>query len=151
MWTEVSLIDSFCIVMDTQFLDSFITVVDHGSMAEAARRLNLTPAAVAQRIRALEDEIGASLLVRSGRTVRPTPAGAAILGRARNFLKELRDLKSVASSDIPSGQLRLGAFQSALSGLLPDILASFAAKYPQIEVHLVRANAKELYSKALDG
>jgi DNA-binding transcriptional LysR family regulator len=54
--------------MDTQFLDSFVTVVDYGSMAEAARRLNLTPAAVAQRIRALEDEIGASLFVRSGRT-----------------------------------------------------------------------------------
>ena len=44
--------------MDTRFLDSFVTVVDGGSIAEAARRLNLTPAAVAQRIRALESEIG---------------------------------------------------------------------------------------------
>src|SRR5215467_14456418 len=54
----------FC-CMDTQFLDSFVTVVDSGSIAEAARRLQLTPGAVAQRIRALESEIGASLVVRS--------------------------------------------------------------------------------------
>jgi DNA-binding transcriptional LysR family regulator len=60
--------------MDTKFLDSFVTVVDHGSIAEAARRLNLTPGAVAQRVRALEEEIGAALLIRSGRTVRPTEA-----------------------------------------------------------------------------
>src|SRR5438105_12493382 len=93
--------------MDTRFLDSFVTVVDNGSIAEAARRLNLTPAAVAQRIRALENEIGASLVVRSGRTVRPTEAGAAIIARARNFLGEVRDLKSIAANDKPSGELRL--------------------------------------------
>jgi DNA-binding transcriptional LysR family regulator len=151
MWTKLSLIDSFCIVMDTQFLDSFVTVVDFGSMAEAARRLNLTPAAVAQRIRALEDEIGATLFVRSGRTVKPTAAGMAILGRSRNFLKDLRDLKSIAVSDAPSGQLHLGAFQSALAGVLPDILASMATKYPQIEVRLVRADTRELYSHILSG
>ncbi len=45
-------------VMDTEFLESFVKVVEHGSVAEAARRLNLTAAAVTQRIRALEREIG---------------------------------------------------------------------------------------------
>ena len=78
--------------MDSKFLDSFVAVVDYGSIAEAARRLNLTPGAVAQRIRALENEIGATLLVRSGRTVRPTEAGAAILPRTRSFLKDARDI-----------------------------------------------------------
>ena len=45
--------------MDTQFLKTFVTVVDQGSMAAAARVLNITPAAVAQQIRTLEREIGA--------------------------------------------------------------------------------------------
>src|SRR5438128_955887 len=98
--------------MDTRFLESFVTIVESGSIAEAARRLNLTTAAVAKRIRALENDFGAALLSRSGRTVQPTEAGGAILQRARHFLAEARDLRAIAASDRPSGQLRLGAFQS---------------------------------------
>src|SRR5712671_5499020 len=137
--------------MDTQFLDSFVTVVDSGSIAEAARRLQLTPAAVAQRIRALESEIGVSLVVRSGRTVRPTEAGGAILARARNFLGEVRDLKSIAAKDKPSGELRVGSFHTALSGLMPDILLLMEQKYPQIEVSLTRGSSVDLYPKVLAG
>src|SRR5215475_14312470 len=137
--------------MDTRFLESFVTVVEQGSLAEAARRLNLTPAAVAQRIRALESEIGARLLFRSGRTVRPTQSGAAILIHARDFLGHVRDLKSIAVSDTPSGELRLGAVQTAKVGLLPDILSGMAKKYPQIEVHIVGGMAAQLYAKVLSG
>jgi DNA-binding transcriptional LysR family regulator len=137
--------------MDTRFLESFVTVIESGSIAEAARQLNLTAAAVAKRIRALERDLGTILLFRSGRTVRPTEAGAAILDRARNFLGEARDLKSIASNEQPSGQLRLGAFQSALAGLLPDILVLMTEKYPQIEVHIVRDTSAQLYRRVLDG
>jgi len=114
--------------MDTRFLESFVAVVEQGSLAEAARRLNLTSAAVAQRIRALENEIGVRLLFRSGRTVRPTQSGAAILVHARDFLGHVRDLKSIAAKDTPSGELRLGAVQSAKAGLLPNILSGMAKK-----------------------
>jgi DNA-binding transcriptional LysR family regulator len=137
--------------MDTRFLESFLTVVDQGSIAEGARRLNLTSAAVAQRIRSLESEIGAKLLFRSGRTVRPTQAGAAILARARDFLGQVRDLKSIAANDVPSGELRIGAIQSAKAGLLPGILSVMARKYPQIEVHIVGDMPSPLYSKVLNG
>src|SRR5437660_12874776 len=108
--------------MDTRFLDSFVTVVDSGSIAEAARRLRLTPRAVAQRVRALESDIGAGLVLRSGRTVRPTEAGIAILAHARRLLGEVRDLKSIAAADRPAGELRVGATPMLLSGLVPGIL-----------------------------
>jgi DNA-binding transcriptional LysR family regulator len=137
--------------MDTRFLETFLMTVDNGSIAEAARRLNLTAAAVAKRIRALESEIGAVLVTRSGRTIRPTEAGAAIVERARHFVIEARDFKSIAATDRPSGQLRLGTFQSALSGLLPDILALMKEKYPQIEVSITLGISAELYRKVLDG
>jgi DNA-binding transcriptional LysR family regulator len=137
--------------MDTRFLESFVVVVEQGSFAEAARRLNLTPAAVAQRIRALESEIGARLLFRSGRTVRPTQSGAAILVHARDFLGHVRDLKSIAANDTPSGELRLGAVQTAKAGLLPDILSGMAKKYPQIEIHIVGGMAAPMYAKVLSG
>ena len=137
--------------MDTRFLESFVTVVDNGSIAEAARRLNLTPAAVAQRIRTLESEIGAPLISRSGRTVRSTEAGAAILGRARDILGQVRDLKSMASSDVPSGELRLGAIANAISGILPGVLALLTKKYPQLDVYMLRCTSAEAYRGVLDG
>jgi DNA-binding transcriptional LysR family regulator len=111
--------------MDTRFLQSLIIVADTGSIAEAARRLHLTAAGVSQRIRALEVEIGARLLFRSGRAVPLTPAGAAILGRARELLGELRDLKAIASSGELSGELRVGVMQTSLSGLFAGILIPF--------------------------
>jgi DNA-binding transcriptional LysR family regulator len=137
--------------MDTRFLQSFVTVVEHGSIAEAARRLNLTAAAVAQRIRALESDIGVRLLFRSGHTVQPTEAGTAILAHARKFLDQVRDLRSIAAADIPSGELRLGAVQSAKSGLLPRILPVMIKKYPQIEFRIVGNTAAPLYAQVLSG
>jgi DNA-binding transcriptional LysR family regulator len=137
--------------MDTRFLESFFMAVDNGSIAEAARRLNLTPAAVAKRIHALESEIGAALVTRSGRTIKPTEAGAAVAERARRFLADVRDFKSFAASDRPVGQLRLGTFASALSGLVPDILALMKETYPQIDIHFTLGRSGPLYRKVLDG
>jgi DNA-binding transcriptional LysR family regulator len=137
--------------MDTRFLESLVAVVDCGSMAEAARRLNLTSAGVAQRIRALESEIGARLLFRSGRAVRPTEAAATILDRARRVLGEVHDLKTIAASGVLSGELRLGVIQTALPGLLADILCRFATVYPQIEIRIFRGNSAEMYRKLLNG
>jgi DNA-binding transcriptional LysR family regulator len=137
--------------MDVRFLETFVTIVDHGSIAEAARRLRLTPAAVAQRLRTLEKQMGAALVLRSGHTVRPTEAGAVILDRARGVLKDVRDLKSMATSDAPSGELRLGAIANAISGLLPDVLALLTQKYPQIDVYIRRGRSADSYRKVLDG
>ena len=137
--------------MDSRFLESFMSVVDSGSIAEAARRLNLTPAGVAQRISALEAEIGTTLLSRSGRSVLPTPAGTAILSRARNIVSEIRDLKSIATSDRLSGELRVGATPTSLSGILPPMLAFLAKKYPQIDIYMMGATSAVLYDGVLRG
>ena len=137
--------------MDTRFLESLIIVADSGSIAEAARRLNLTPAGVTQRIRALEDEIGAPLLFRAGRVVQPTPAGAAILERARELLSDVRDLKSIAASGELSGELRIGVMQTSLSGLFAGILIPFTRTYPRIDVRIVRDTSAGLYAKLLNG
>jgi DNA-binding transcriptional LysR family regulator len=136
--------------MDTRFLESFIAVVDNGSIAEAARRLSLTPAAVAKRIRALEHQVGARLVARSGRVVRSTEAGTAILDRARSFLVEVRDLRLVATNRKPSGEFRLGAM-TAVSEILPDLMVVWMRKYPQVELRLMRMTSAILYHRVLDG
>ena len=119
-------------------------------MAAAARHLQLTPAGIAQRIRALEAEIGVSLVVRSGRQVRPTAAAAAILDRARAVQREVRDLKSMAVSGILSGEFRLGVTPTLLTGMVPDLLCKFATAHPKIELRVIRDNSTALYSKVLD-
>jgi DNA-binding transcriptional LysR family regulator len=137
--------------MDIRFLESFVTVAACGSIAEAARRLNLTPAAVAQRLQALEAELGHSLVSRAGRTVRPTGSGLAVLAQANKLLEAVRDLKAAAVNDMPAGQLHLGATATAMSGLLPDILAALGENYPRIEVFIRPGASIDLYHSLLTG
>ena len=137
--------------MDVRFLGTLVAVIECGSVAEAARRLNLTAAGVAQRIRSLEAEIGVPLVRRSGRTVRPTAAAAAILDRARNVQREVRDLKSIAAGGTLSGELNLGVIPTMLCSLAPGVLAQFAKAHPQIEVRVIRDNSAELYRELLEG
>lgn len=122
--------------MDTQFLNTFVVVADRGSMAAAARLLNITPAAVAQQLRTLEREIGAPLIARVGRTVGVTEAGARILPRARDLLRDVVDLRTVANDEATAGELRLGAGTNALTGMLPDILARMVVTFPKIKVFI---------------
>jgi DNA-binding transcriptional LysR family regulator len=136
--------------MDMHFLESFVVVVDQGSIAAAARNLNLTPATVAQRLRALETEIGCALVARSGRTVSPTEAGYAILDRARTLTRDVRDLQAMASGNEPVGELRVGANSTAVSGLLPPVLSTLSNRYPAIKATLRRDHSSALYEQILD-
>jgi DNA-binding transcriptional LysR family regulator len=136
--------------VETQFLHTFITTVDHGSMAAAARMLNITPAAVAQQIRTLEREIGATLIARVGRTVSVTEEGSRILERSRELLRNVSDLRSVANESGVSGELRLGACPTALAGMLPDVLARMVETFPRINVFIKPGYSVDLY-RAVEG
>jgi DNA-binding transcriptional LysR family regulator len=136
--------------MDTRFLESLVAVAESGSVAEAARRLSLTPAGVAQRIHALEAEIGSRLAFRAGRTMKLTEGGVAVIDRVRELLKQVRDLRVMAANERPVGQLRMGAFHTASSGLLPDVLRRLVKTYPSVEVHIERGTSAELYRKLAD-
>lgn len=137
--------------MDTRFLESFLVVVDSGSIAEAARRLNLTPAALAQRLRTLEQDLGQPLVMRAGRRVRPTAAGLAVLEPARQLIDSTRDLRAIAAQDEPAGQLRLGAIATSLTGLLPEIIARLRARHPRIEYYVHPDSSMNLYHAVVAG
>ncbi|MGV2863826.1 LysR family transcriptional regulator [Achromobacter sp. ESBL13] len=138
--------------MDSRFLQTYVHVVELGSIAQAARHQGLTPATVQQRLRALEGDVGSALIARSGRTVKPTPAGLRILERARHILRDVRDLRSAASdTELPAGPLRLGATPTALTGIMPPVLRTWVTRHPHIEIYIEPAPTTLLYSKVLSG
>ena len=137
--------------MDMRFLQSFVIVVDSGSLAEAARRLDLTPAAVATRIKALEDGLGTALVRRAGRTVKATEAGMKILEHARRVLRDVRDLHAIANDDAPLGELRLGASASALTGLLPPVLKRLYGRHPKLALYIEPGTSSHLYHSVTTG
>jgi len=135
--------------MDTRFLESFVIVADCGSIAEAARRQNLTAAAVAQRLRALEVEMDQSLVKRVGRTSQLTASGLAILPHARAMIRSTRNLRAIAAQDEPAGQLRLGATATALTGQIPDIIAALQSRHPSVDYFLQPGASVDLYHSVL--
>lgn len=129
-----------------------MAVVDAGSIAAAARALDVAPTTIAQQIRALEKVVGCSLLVRSGHTVKATSAGHRILGRARHVVREVHDMCVVATThDLPPGPLRLGATHSALMGLLPLALKIWNNSYPEIGVFIRPGDSVPLLNQVAEG
>jgi DNA-binding transcriptional LysR family regulator len=135
--------------VETLYLDSFVTVAECGSMAEAARRLNVTPTGLAQRMRVLERDFGMKLIARSGRTVRLTEGGARLLSHAKQFLREARDLRAATLGDEFTGGLRLGAIATAVTGLLPPMLAKLVERHPKIDIFIEAGVSRDLYHQLL--
>jgi DNA-binding transcriptional LysR family regulator len=138
-------------LMDTKYLQCFLKVVECGSIAEAARQLDLSPTTVAAQIRALEVELGAEMLARSGRVVRPTTAGVKVLDKARNIVRDARELLSLAIDEAPVREFRLGMFPSAISSLLPVALSKLYAEHPDLNVFASPGYSPDLFAKVTSG
>jgi len=135
--------------METNYLRTFVWVVEAGSMSEAARRLDITPAAVAQQLRVLELELGAPLLRRAGRTVSPTEAGHRLVARARALLRDVSQLSAVVADQEQGLDLVVGAINTMLHGLMPTVLASLVQARPGARVVVRSGLTSELYGAVL--
>jgi DNA-binding transcriptional LysR family regulator len=124
--------------LDPVSLQHFVAVCEEGSIARAAQREALVPSALSKRIAALEDEVGVPLLMRRRHGVEPTPAGEALLGRAREVLSALEQLRVELSAfgQGVQGSVRVLASPTVLAERLPDDIASFLAQHPGIRVGL---------------
>ncbi len=116
----------------------FVTVVDEGQITRAARKLHIAQPALSQAIGALEAELGLVLLERHPRGISLTPAGEAVLEKARLLLEVKADLAGVIRSlqqgiqgTIIFGYLGLPPWQS-----IPDITERFQQTHPDIDISL---------------
>ncbi|WP_349879569.1 LysR substrate-binding domain-containing protein [Micromonospora sp. HUAS YX12] len=137
--------------MDTQLLEVFRTVAQHGSITTAARALSFTQSAVSRQIAALEADIGARLFDRLPRGVALTEEGRGLLPHAEAVLDRLaaarRDLDDLRG--LGRGRLRVGAFPTAVAALVPRAMASFRSAYPEISLSLVEGVTPRLLERLL--
>ena len=98
--------------MNLTALESLIAVIDSGSIARAAMIERISASAISQRLQALETQMGVKLLVRSGRTVLPTPTCTRLMPQIRQLLEQSRDLTMSLSQIANTGRFRLGAIST---------------------------------------
>lgn len=120
--------------LDSDLLRTFVAVADCGSVSGAAPRLARTQSAVSVQLRKLEELAGRALFLRHARGVRPTPAGEALLGRARRVLRALDEAEASLTGDPLTGKIRIGVPEEFGAPVLPDVLARFAETHPDVEV-----------------
>ncbi|MBT1156929.1 LysR family transcriptional regulator [Aminobacter anthyllidis] len=137
--------------MDIRFLQSLVAVVETGSIVAAARRERLTPAAVSQRIQSLERSLGRLLLVRGAHTARPTEGCLSMLPRARALIRDASLLVDDLDASGLSGDLRVGAISTVLTGLMPAVLGNIAERAPLLKLRLTPGTSEQLYEQMLAG
>lgn len=135
--------------MDSRFLQSLIAVIETGSIAAAARTQNLTAAAVSQRIKALENNLQVTLLLRSGHSAIPSDACLRILPRIKKIIDEIALLAGDLDPTGLSGELKVGVISSLLSSLMPDCVQRLTEQTPGLLLQIVPGTSKDLYQQLL--
>jgi len=125
--------------MEHRLLRSFVAVAEELHFGRAARRLRISQPPLSVQIRRLEGELGVTLFARDRRNVALTPAGAALLGRARHLLAEVEraavEVQRVARGE--RGVLTIGYAATATHQVLPRIVPRFARAHPGLRLELM--------------
>lgn len=120
-----------------RLLRTLVAVADAKTFSAAADVVHVTHAAVSQQMQALEADLGVALFNRSTRTPELTPIAHQIVAKARVLLADYDGLvASVLDEDGLSGDLRLGALGTTLTGLTPQAMAVLKARFPAIGLHI---------------
>jgi DNA-binding transcriptional LysR family regulator len=128
-------------VIEVRHLRVLRSVAATGSFSAAARELGCTQPAVSQQMKGLEQSAGTPLLVRTGREMRLTQAGEALVRHAAGILAGLTAAEEevAAIAGLRAGRVRLVSFPSGSSTLVPTALAALRAAHPGTRVSLVEA------------
>jgi len=127
---------------DWALVQSFLAVLDAGSLSRAARQLGAQQPTLSRQVAALEAQLGAPLFERTGRGVAPTALALAIADDARAMqlgAEQLRQRLARQRSGT-TGTVRITTSQVAASYLLPPVLTALQAAEPGIAVELVASN-----------
>ena len=124
----------------------FLFVVEAASITHGAVRAGMALASASERIRLMEDSLGAPLLERNRRGVRETPAGSALVYHAQHVIQRVERMRAELSeyADGLRGRVRLFANTTASSEFLPAALGAFLLLHPQIDIDLEERSSREI-------
>ena len=136
--------------MDVRFLRSLVAVIETGSIAAAARRENRSAAAISQRVKALERTLGCTLLMRTAHAAWPSDQCLLLLPRIQAVIEQARQLQEHLSQDELSGEIKIGAISTALTGILPGLIERLTVSAPKLRLKITPGDSRSLYEKLLN-
>lgn len=139
--------------MDLGQLEYFLAVAEHGGFSKAARTLGITQPSLSEQIRKLETTLRRPLFDRLPRGVVLTEAGRVLAGHARQLLADA-DAARREVTDAGGrvcGVLRVGAIPTIAPFLLPQVIRTFSAKFPEVRTSIVEEVTSRLLPAVEDG
>ena len=138
--------------MDFDQLETFLEVAKLSSFSRAAERRFRTQPAISAQIRALEEEVGARLLDRSGGKVAITAAGKVFQKYAEDTLEQRR-VVLIALAEmhrVPRGEIVVAANEGTCLHILPEVFAEFKREYPSVAVSVSRLEHSKILEAIID-
>jgi len=139
--------------MELRQLEYFLAVAEEASFTRGAARVHVAQPGVSAQIRRLERELGQELLDRSGRTVRLTEVGAAVLPYARAALDAVAGARLAVDelTGLVRGHVAVGMVVACSALDLADVLADFHRTHPGVDITLSEDNSDRLLNGLLSG
>jgi len=133
--------------MSIRRLKTLIAVAECGSFVKAAKTCYLTPAAVSQQMKILEQEMGIALFDRNNRTPGLTPVGIALVAKAREVVNSYENMvRSITGDGALEDDLTMGAVPTTMTGLIPRAVKSLRDAHSGLHIRIVPGLSAELYS-----
>jgi len=119
---------------ELRLLRAFVVIAEEGSLTRAAARLHIAQQSLSQQVRMLEAQLGATLLERSSRGVRPTAVGAVLVDEARALLAHADRVTAAVQRAVTGeqGELRVGFLSSVANYMMPPVVRAFRARHPEV-------------------
>ena len=138
--------------MDFDQLETFLEVARLSSFSRAAERRFRTQPAISSQIRALEEEVGAKLLDRSGGKVAMTAPGKVFQKYAEETLEQRRIMLVTLAEmhRVPRGEIVVSANEGTCLHILPEVFAEFKRQYPSVAVNVKRLEHNKILEAIID-
>jgi DNA-binding transcriptional LysR family regulator len=138
--------------MDFDQLEIFLEVARLSSFSRAAEKRFRTQPAISSQIRALEEEVGARVLDRSGGRVSLTAAGKLFFKYAEETIERRKAiLTEIAETErVPRGEIVVGANEGTCLHILPEVFAQFKRDFPNVSVSIKRSDYARILESILE-
>lgn len=138
--------------MELHQLRYVCAIVDTGSFSRAAERCQVAQPSLSQQVLKLEEDLGARLFDRLGRSIRLTEAGRTFLPHARSVLHQIEAARSSVADHNADGRgsVSVGVIPTVAPYLMPRYTANFAKQYPEAKLRIVEETTPVLIEALRD-